>query len=198
VLGGSTLAAKLSAPLCPLEPAAVPTALPAVHHQVRLPQDWCVRVLPNLTAWNPRMDPAEIATLVSSVEKNAHRFGIDPLTILAVIQVESQFDRFAVSPMQARGLMQVRGDTARALAAELGMVLESDDALFDIDTNVALGTYYLKTLVDRFGGLDDALAAFHAGPGFVESRRARSMPVSLSYPDRVWDAIVILERTVLV
>lgn len=196
VLGGSTIAAKLTAPFR-LEPVEVQVLdLPTVPAGSGLPQDWSIRILPRIASLNPRMDAPEVATIVSSVEKNSRRFGVDPLTILAVIQVESQFDRFAVSPMEARGLMQIRGDTAKALAKDLGMVWESDDALFDIDTNIALGTCYLKKLVAQFGGIDDALAAFHAGPGFVESRRQRSRSISLAYADRVWDAIVMLERTI--
>src|SRR6185295_5511224 len=104
--------------------------------------------------------------------------------------------RFAVSPMGAMGLMQLRADTAKAVAEDLGLAWESDETLFDVDTNVLLGTRYLRMLLDRFGSLDRTLAAFHAGPGFVESRLTRSAPFSLAYPDRVWDAVLILEHSV--
>jgi soluble lytic murein transglycosylase-like protein len=194
VLGGSTIAAKLGVPLAP-SPEVAPTPAPVLQASA-VRQDWRARIRPHIEHLSPRLDRAEVDTLLAAVERSSKRFGLDPLTVLGVIQVESQFNRFAVSPKGAMGLMQVRAETAKAVAEDLGLALESEGALFEIETNVLLGTRYLRTLLDRFGSLDRALAAFHAGPGFVESRLERSLPVSLAYPDRVWDAILILEHSV--
>jgi soluble lytic murein transglycosylase-like protein len=194
VLGGSTIAAKLGVPgdvprQAPVQPAPVVA-------QASLPGDWQVRIRPQVAGLAPGMSGAEVETLLAVVDRSAKRFRLDPLTVLAVIQVESQFDRFAVSPMGAMGLMQLRADTAKAVAEDLGLAWESEEVLFDPETNVLLGTRYLRMLLDRFGSLDQTLVAFHAGPGFVESRLNRAVPVSLAYPDRVWDAVLILEHSV--
>jgi soluble lytic murein transglycosylase-like protein len=194
VLGGSTIAAKLGVP--PDLPAETPVRPAPAAAQPTLPGDWRVQIRPHVEGFAVRMERGEVEALLGIVDRSAKRFGLDPLLVLAVIQVESQFDRFAVSPKGAMGLMQVRADTAKAVAEDLGLAWESEQALFDPETNVLLGTKYLRTLLDRFGSLDPALVAFHAGPGFVESRLKRAMPVSLAYPDRVWDAVLILEHGV--
>ena len=78
-----------------------------------------------------------------------------PLALLvAVGQVESNLSQEVVSAAGARGLMQVLPSTA----AELG--LDPDHA----DANVLAGARYLRRLLDRFGSLDLALAAYNAGP----------------------------------
>jgi soluble lytic murein transglycosylase len=127
-------------------------------------------------------------TLLRSVDRASSQFDVDPVSVLAVILVESRFDSGAVSPRGAMGLMQLRADTARELADELGVHWTSDDLLLDPDTNVLLGTYYLSVLFHRFGDQDAAFTAFHAGPGRVAGGEA----LPRDYADRVWDAVVRL------
>jgi soluble lytic murein transglycosylase-like protein len=131
-----------------------------------------------------------LEALLRSVDRNARRFGIDPLAVLAIIEIESEFDPMAVSPRGAMGLMQLRADTARELADDLGIPWLSDDMLLDPDVNVLLGTFYLSRLIERFGDLDEALTAFHDGPGRVEISKIQAGSVQLEYANRVWDAIV--------
>ena len=88
------------------------------------------------------------------------------------------------------GLMQLRADTARELAEDLGITWLSDAMLLDPEVNVLLGTFYLSRLNHRFGDLDEALAAFNAGPGRVEISKGQGGSVPLEYANRVWDAIV--------
>jgi len=83
--------------------------------------------------------------------------GIDEELIRAVIDVESGFDKNAVSDAGARGLMQLMPDTA----AELGV--NPDDP----SENIAGGVQYLGMMIDRFDDLEEALAAYNAGPRAV-------------------------------
>jgi hypothetical protein len=69
------------------------------------------------------------------VERDARRFGLDPLMVLAVIQVESRFDPTAVSSQRAMGLMQLQPETART-RLNLGLAWTGDELLFDPDVNV--------------------------------------------------------------
>jgi hypothetical protein len=193
VLGGITLAV----PMSPAEVIPVVAVPAAPHAPAPLPGNWRSRMLPHVESLLPPLDRPAVEAMLSAVDQSSRRFRLDPVVVLGVIQVESRFDPFAVSPKGAMGLMQLRVDTARPLAEELGVVLTADEDLFEIETNILLGACYLRELLDRFGNLDDALAAFHAGPSFVEARRQESLPVSLAYPDRVWDAIVILKRGAL-
>jgi soluble lytic murein transglycosylase-like protein len=84
---------------------------------------------------------------------------IDPDLLSAVIASESGFDPNATSPAGARGLMQLMPQTA----ASLGVA----DA-YDPVQNVRGGSEYLRSLLDRFGSVELAVAAYNAGPAAVE------------------------------
>ncbi len=150
---------------------------------------WIEGVRPSLEGMRLPTRGADLDTLLRTVDRASARFSVDPVAVLAVILVESRFDSGAVSPRGAKGLMQLRVETARELADDLGIPWTSDDLLHDPETNVVLGTYYLSSLVRRFGDLDLALAAFNAGPGRVQSV-AGGAP--RGYANRVWDAVVRL------
>ncbi len=92
----------------------------------------------------------------------------DKSLAMAVARQESEFDEMAVSPAGAVGLMQLLPSTARSTAAKIGIEY-SDSDLFKGSYNLALGSYYLKRLMDNYGGsLPLSLAAYNAGPGRVE------------------------------
>jgi soluble lytic murein transglycosylase len=141
------------------------------------------------------VEQADLDAMLLSVDRAAKRFDIDPLTILAVIKVESGFDPFAISTAGAMGLMQLQLATAQDLATRLGIEWTHDELVFDPDVNILLGTAYLRELLDRFDNLDIALAAFHAGPNRIAARNLRLGAASLQYTDRVWDALVALHKT---
>ena len=158
-----------------------------------LPAGWSARILESARDVFPGSPRAEAESVLPLVERYAKRFGVDPLTVLAVIQVESQFDPNATSSAGAVGLMQLQPETARELAAEIGLQWTGDDLLVDPDVNVMLGTYYLRQLLDRFGDQDAALAAYCSGPSLVESRRDTLASLPLRYSDRVWDVLTALQ-----
>ena len=79
--------------------------------------------------------------------------------MLAVIRVESAFDHAAESPAGAQGAMQVMPATQE----ELGLIDP-----FDPRANVYAGSQYLMRLLQRFGSVELALAAYNAGPASVE------------------------------
>jgi soluble lytic murein transglycosylase-like protein len=158
-----------------------------------LPAGWSSRILESARDVFPGSPRGEAESVLPLVERYAKRFGVDPLTVLAVIQVESQFDPSATSSAGAVGLMQLQPETARELAAELGLQWTGDELLVDPDVNVMLGTYYLRQLRDRFGDQDAALAAYCSGPSLVESRRDALASLPLRYSDRVWDVLTALQ-----
>jgi soluble lytic murein transglycosylase-like protein len=89
----------------------------------------------------------------------AHRHGLDPELVLAVVGVESAFKPDAVSPKGARGLMQLMPATAASLGVE--------DS-FDPEENLDGGTRHLGTLLELYDGdVERALAAYNAGEGAV-------------------------------
>ena len=98
--------------------------------------------------------------------------GLDPSLVCAVILCESSFDPNAVSRLGARGLMQLMEDTASWVAHKLGEddAAYSFDRLFDPETNIRYGCWYLGYLSKRFGGDPvKIICAYHAGQGNVDA-----------------------------
>ena len=104
----------------------------------------------------PGEQPSGLKALIRSA---AHRVGLDPRLVEAVIAVESDFDPWAVSRKGAMGLMQLMPATADRYAVQNP---------FDPVENIGGGTRYLRDLLHRFqGDLRSALAAYNAGEAAV-------------------------------
>lgn len=93
------------------------------------------------------------------IDRYSSLFRLDPELVQAVIQAESGYNTRAVSDRGAMGLMQLMPETA----AEL----EVSDP-YDPAENIRGGTTYLARLLERFGSLEVALAAYNAGPTVVD------------------------------
>jgi soluble lytic murein transglycosylase-like protein len=90
----------------------------------------------------------------------ARTYNLDPKLLHAIAKVESNYNPRAVSPKGALGVMQLIPSTARLVGV-------SDP--FDPRENIHGGARYLKYLLDKFGDLTLALAAYNAGPKAVEA-----------------------------
>jgi soluble lytic murein transglycosylase len=105
----------------------------------------------------------------------ADAIGLDPAYVYGLIRQESRFVTDARSGVGASGLMQLMPSTARWTAKKIGLPY-SHDLIADRDTNLRLGTSYLKLVLDDFGGSQAlAAAAYNAGPG--RPRKWRDGPV---------------------
>jgi soluble lytic murein transglycosylase len=103
--------------------------------------------------------------LAHAIAEESKAAGFDPLLVLAVIQVESEFIESAVSNMNARGLMQIQPVTRKFIAQREGIRLTPKEIESDPALRVRLGIRYLRYLASRFGNdLDLALMAYNAGP----------------------------------
>ncbi|MGZ6070826.1 MAG: lytic transglycosylase domain-containing protein [Myxococcaceae bacterium] len=122
-----------------------------------------------------------------AIAEEARRAGYDPLLILAIIDVESEFDVDAVSSQGARGLMQIQPVTLHWFAEKQGLRLTREEMASDPALCVRLGIRYLRSLQERFGGdLSMALMAYNAGPDRVrQAIRERSLDQYRFYPRRV-------------
>ncbi|MEZ0288726.1 MAG: transglycosylase SLT domain-containing protein, partial [Methylophilus sp.] len=99
------------------------------------------------------------------LQKASKARAIDEAWVYGIIRQESRFMHYAKSSVGAGGLMQVMPATAKWIAKKLGWSSYSDAMLHDIDTNVNLGTYYMRYTLDTFNGQEAmATAAYNAGP----------------------------------
>jgi soluble lytic murein transglycosylase len=118
-------------------------------------------------ALGERLYPVEYKAEIAAA---AGRYDVDPYLVAAVVKAESGFEAGAVSSAGAVGLMQLMPDTADWIATRPDWEGRVEPVLTDPADNVALGTYYLAYLLERFGNDEaTALAAYNAGQGVVET-----------------------------
>ncbi len=99
------------------------------------------------------------------VEEMAAEFDVPEALIYSVIKKESAFEPEIISYANAYGLMQLLPGTASQLAPRLHMRFTSTRQLYEPETNIKMGTYYLSTLLKKFENNPVmALAAYNAGP----------------------------------
>ena len=135
------------------------------------------------------------------IRQEAGQRDLDPALVAAVIYAESRF-RDQTSDAGARGLMQITPETAQKVADLSGGTQFVTGDLSDPDINIAYGCYWLRYLLDRYGGNETlALAAYNGGEGNVDRWLVRAskderqfapddipFPETRAYVDRVQQA----------
>ena len=122
---------------------------------------WISRIMDRMDRASHPQDYADAVSYYS------REYGVPEYIIYAVIKTESDFDSSAVSEDGAIGLMQLMPDTFAWLthindeSYETGM-------LYDPNTNIKYGTYYLQYLYQRYLRWETAWAAYNAGPNTVD------------------------------
>ncbi len=110
--------------------------------------------------------------LRETVVRRAGEIKLDPAFVYGLIRQESRFIMDARSHVGASGLMQVMPATAKWTAKKIGMTQFTPEQINDREVNVAIGTAYLKLVLDDFeGSMPMATAAYNAGPGRPRSWR---------------------------
>lgn len=103
-----------------------------------------------------------------SVEKYAAEYDVPESVVYAVIKTESGFTPDAVSLKGAIGLMQINPDTFDWLCSKTGGEANAL-LLYEPDTNIRYGTYFLSLLHNEYKAWDTVYAAYNAGRGRVNS-----------------------------
>ena len=94
-------------------------------------------------------------------------YDVDAVLIASIINAESSFDANAVSNKGAVGLMQIMPSTAEWIAGKIGIEF-TPEILKHPKTNILIGTFYIRYLLDKFGDIKTALMAYNAGQGKVQ------------------------------
>lgn len=104
-----------------------------------------------------------------AVARYSEQYDLDASLVFGIIKVESKFDSSAVSRKGAIGLMQIMPDTGWWIAERMELDGFEEEDLYDYETNIKMGSWYIKSLVDEFGGnIETALAAYNGGLGNVK------------------------------
>jgi len=99
-----------------------------------------------------------------TINTESAKNGLDPYLVASLIRQESEFNPGVISYANAYGLMQLLPSVGKSLARQEGMSHFETYQLLDPETNIRLGTRYLRQMIDRFGGVQEyALAAYNAG-----------------------------------
>ena len=119
-------------------------------------------------AWREAWELAWPRAYGDWVSGATREFSFDPALVWAIMREESAYRAQVSSPAGALGLMQLMPPTAGRVAGELGLAGFVTERLYDPETNIRLGTYYLRSLIERFDGSRPlAIASYNAGPEAV-------------------------------
>lgn len=125
------------------------------------------------------LTPEDSKKLALVIQTESHRYGYDPLLILALIAAESTFRADARSIKGATGLMQVMPNTAHEIANNLvnNSLTEEEpfqfrghESLKDPFQNVQIGMFHLARLILQFGDVKNGIRAYNHGEYNIKSR----------------------------
>jgi soluble lytic murein transglycosylase len=100
-----------------------------------------------------------------AMQENLHKHGLEEAWVYGLMRQESRFATAVKSDAGAAGLMQIMPDTARWAARQIGMKGYRKGLIHQVDVNIKLGTFYMKTVFNQFDANPVlASAAYNAGP----------------------------------
>ncbi len=103
------------------------------------------------------------------VEEYSEKYNLDKFLVYSIIRTESKFDCYATSSVGAKGLMQITAETGSDCAKKIGIANYNENSLFEPETNIRIGCYYLSFLIRHYGDKKTAIAAYNGGMGNVNS-----------------------------
>jgi len=129
-----------------------------------------------------------------AVLARSQTIGLDPAYVYGLIRQESRFVTDSRSDVGATGLMQVMPKTARWTAKKIGLTNFKPSQLAERDVNIAIGTGYLKLVLDDFAGsMPLAAAAYNAGPS--RPRRWRGQAGAPVLEAAIWAETIPMAET---
>ncbi len=100
----------------------------------------------------------------SQITTYSEKYDLDPVLVASIINVESGYNKNKVSPVGAIGLMQLMPSTALEIATKKGVTNFSVASLYEVETNLDFGCYYLRYLQNIYGNqTTNVLASYNAG-----------------------------------
>lgn len=122
----------------------------------------------------------------ATMQTYTKRLNLDAAWVYGLVRQESRFVSAAKSSVGASGMMQLMPATARWAAKKIGLKSFSIGIVNQLDTNFALGTYYMKHVLDRFDGNPVlATAAYNAGPSRARKWQAAKPMEGAAYIETI-------------
>jgi soluble lytic murein transglycosylase-like protein len=188
-VGAAALAALAFAAVAPARlslatgepsPGGRPAVLPLPAPSAPAPDRLRSRLESSVRERVPELGEAGAFRLASTILEESERAALDPVLMLAIIEVESGWDPDAVSSKGARGLMQLMSAALEVEARRGGDLVPTDP--HDPFLNVRAGIRYYRRMLRTFKDADLALVAYNAGP----ARLAATLRDSGEVPDHLW------------
>jgi len=132
------------------------------------------------------------------IKKYSLEFGIDPNLVAAIIWGESHFNEKAISSAGALGLMQLMPDTAKGIAKKFNDSNFYNEKLFEPETNIRYGVWYLTYYINKYQDISLALIAYNSGhtlaDKYAKSKDRKDITKeTLAYIENVYNAREIYE-----
>lgn len=160
-----------------------------------------VKIYSILKSHRPEINDSQAWGISQAIIEESLGHDLDPILVLAVIDVESKFQHAAVSPDGARGLMQVQPPVGHAYFYAMGAGQNSKNLTFrpelldDPVFNIRAGVHYLQSLRKTFRSINLTLAAYNLGPGETKNRLDNEIEISLTYAGKVLSAYQDYQHT---
>lgn len=145
-------------------------------------------------------EQSELKPYLNAILDFSVEYQVDPFWIISIVMVESNFNITALSPKNARGLMQIKPDTAQHLYQLMQKTFTDDQVsenLYHPEKNIEVGVFYLKKLLQNFRmNYRFATVAYNIGPSKLRNRLVeKSLDVdNFSYLVKVRDSYMRLTR----
>lgn len=128
------------------------------------------------------------------IRGHARNYRLDAALIAALIYQESRFRKDAESSSGAIGLMQVLPATAKGIALRTGGTAFRTEDLYNPEINIRYGSWYLRHLLDKYGDVRTALAAYNAGQANVDRWRSEGSGIAFQETREYVDRVLSLRR----
>ena len=157
-----------------------------IHRALREKQRIENQIFDVISSYSTGLDLDLLNQVPQWIYEESQKYDYDPLLLTALIVTESSFNNWAKSHRGALGLMQIRPRTGHAMATEVNLKWEGKPTLFKPDSNIALGTYYLNKLQNRFNNdVRLALEAYNHGPTRLQRYIQQGKRIPVDYSNKV-------------
>ena len=133
-----------------------------------------------------KLSRQQVNRMASHILMLSKRYEFSPALILSLIDVESRFQPNAVSDQGAMGLMQLKPETAHAIAEKLGIPWFGEESLLDPRLNLEMALHYLQELRRKFKTPQYYLVAYNQGPERLNQIIRSGQPL----PDRYYNKVI--------